>query len=169
MREKIPCPSSYHVHGLKNTHSVLSQQQSPDKSLGIPNRVSKSTLLKQILFSKIPWLPNNPKRFSVSIVVGFYPCIDVSNNLSTQGKGHTPENWTQFSDIQVFCLCHLSDMFSMSVCISLDWKIFSCSSKLETKNKAMEHFLWCCSCLGLPWWLSGKESATIQEPREMQV
>ena len=56
----------------------------------------------------------------------------------------------------------------MSVCISLDWKI-SCSSKLEAKNKAMEHFLWCCSCMGLPWWLSGEESTTIQEPREMQV
>ena len=85
------------------------------------------------------------------------------------GARGTSEDWTQISDIQVFCLCHLSDMFLLSVCISLAWKISSCSSKLETKNKAMECFLWFYSCMGLPWWLSGKESATIQEPQEMQV
>lgn len=54
---------------------------------------------------------SNPEGNFVFIVIGFYPCINVPDDMPTQGKVLAPEIWTQFSYIHIFCLCHHSDMF----------------------------------------------------------
>lgn len=76
------------------------------------------------------------------VVVGFYPCINVSNALPAQGEAYTPESWTQCSDTRVCCLCHRSDMFSMSECISVGWRILRLGgSESEATDEAMGWFI----------------------------
>lgn len=119
--EKMPCTFffvAWRKHVL-SCHSSSPAVKTSDLLTGFPSPLT----LNQLLFSRIAQPPTNQEGPSMFLVVRFYPCINVSNNLPTRGKVHTPENWTQFLDIRVFCLCHHSDIFLMSACISVDWEI----------------------------------------------
>lgn len=102
---------SLHTWPKEGTHCLIPVALLVVKTSEFPLGFLSLHTLNQPLFSRIPWPPNNPEGPFVFTVVGFHLCVNVSDNLPTQGKGHTPENWTQFSDIHIFCLCHPSDKF----------------------------------------------------------